>query len=275
VIAGAGGAHPVEPGLPPRRLREQAGDWCLFDDQRLDGVQENVARDARLGHAVACGELPAVCRLWHNHQGLIVGRHDARLPAFQHAARTLAARGWPVALRETGGAAVPQGPGVLHLSLIMPRSRVEGCSTDAVYHLLGEPLQILLAGVGIVAGFGAVPGAFCDGRFNLQVAGRKIAGTAQAWRAGVCQRQGRRDGYVLAHAALAVAQDVPAAAAAVTDFYALAGRAQVCDPRAHTSVRDELLRAGVVEYGPDGLINLLRSRMMATVRACFSPVTEL
>ena len=39
-----------------------------------------------------------------------------------------------------------------------------------------------MARLGVVAEPQAVAGSFCDGRFNLAVAGRKLVGTAQSWR---------------------------------------------------------------------------------------------
>ena len=55
-------------------------------------------------------------------------------------------------------------------------------------------------------------GSFCDGRFNLAVAGRKLAGTAQSWRrvAGVP--------VVLAHAVIVVDADPQALTEAANAF---------------------------------------------------------
>jgi lipoate-protein ligase A len=58
----------------------------------------------------------------------------------------------------------------------------------------------------------AVTGSFCDGRFNLAVGLRKIAGTAQYWRCA-----GDRHA-VLAHALLLVKADTTALTTLANDF---------------------------------------------------------
>lgn len=69
--------------------------------------------------AKACaGE--AVAQLWQAPQGFVVPgsyRQFADLPAVS---AHFAARGWPVWLRRSGGGLVPQGPGIINLSLAWP-----------------------------------------------------------------------------------------------------------------------------------------------------------
>lgn len=112
-------------------------------------------------------------------------------PGFDAAATASAARGWPLILRGSGGGAVPQGPGVVNLALCQ---RVGARSIDDIYRDLCAPIRRALAAQGLNAEPGATPDSFCDGSFNLAIAGRKIVGTAQRWRAG---EGGRR---ALAHA---------------------------------------------------------------------------
>jgi len=58
--------------------------------------------------------------LWQAPQCLIVTRKDTRLPRYQDACAQLAAEGWPVFVRDSGGTAVPHGAGILNLSLMLP-----------------------------------------------------------------------------------------------------------------------------------------------------------
>ena len=60
-------------------------------------------------------------------------------------------------------------------------------------------------------------GSFCDGRYNLAAGGRKLVGTAQAWR-----RVGDVP-MVLAHAVLIVDADPDALTAGANDFEAALG----------------------------------------------------
>ncbi|HEX6136493.1 MAG TPA: lipoate--protein ligase family protein [Casimicrobiaceae bacterium] len=139
--------------------------------------------------------------LWHGRQGLVAPlsyRRHARLDA---ACATFASQGWPVELRRSGGGIVPQGPGILNVSLAQPIDGPPGGLAEHVYAHLCGVLARALATLGIDAQPRPLDGSFCDGRFNLAVGARKIAGTAQYWRRG----GGRQ--AVLAHALLLVDAD--------------------------------------------------------------------
>lgn len=154
--------------------------------------------------------------LWQAPQCLIVTRKDTRLPRYQAACEQLAAEGWPVHVRDSGGTAVPHGAGILNLSLMLPRT-----TTDLAhyYRLLGAPLLALLGEYGLEGSYDFVPGSFCDGQYNLVIGGRKVTGTAQRWLA-----PGRdHDGAVLAQAMLLVAGDVDEGTRMASRFYELAG----------------------------------------------------
>ncbi|MGY1511218.1 lipoyl protein ligase domain-containing protein [Aeromonas hydrophila] len=154
--------------------------------------------------------------LWQAPQCLIVTRKDTRLPRYQAACEQLAAEGWPVHVRDSGGTAVPHGAGILNLSLMLPRT-----TTDLAhyYRLLGAPLLALLGEYGLEGSYDFVPGSFCDGQYNLVIGGRKVTGTAQRWLAPGQDHQGA----VLAQAMLLVAGDVDEGTRMASRFYELAG----------------------------------------------------
>ncbi|MGY6038016.1 lipoyl protein ligase domain-containing protein [Aeromonas sp. AE23HZ002T15] len=154
--------------------------------------------------------------LWQGPQCLIVTRKDVRLPRYQAACGRLAAEGWPVYVRDSGGTAVPHGAGILNLSLILPRT-----TTDLAhyYRLLGAPLLTLLGEHDLEGGYDFVPGSFCDGQYNLVIEGRKVTGTAQRWLAPGQDHQGA----VLAQAMLLVGGDVDEGTRMASRFYELAG----------------------------------------------------
>ncbi|MGL6488797.1 lipoyl protein ligase domain-containing protein [Aeromonas hydrophila] len=154
--------------------------------------------------------------LWQAPQCLIVTRKDTRLPRYQAACEQLAAEGWPVHVRDSGGTAVPHGAGILNLSLMLPRT-----TTDLAhyYRLLGAPLLALLGEYGLAGSYDFVPGSFCDGQYNLVIGGRKVTGTAQRWLAPGQDHQGA----VLAQAMLLVAGNVDQGTRMASRFYELAG----------------------------------------------------
>ncbi|MGE5338850.1 MAG: lipoyl protein ligase domain-containing protein [Gemmatimonadota bacterium] len=158
-------------------------------------LREGVATEPEWIAQVAASGV-AQAHLWQGEPGWSVPRSYARSPAWGKGDRGLS-------VRVSGGGLVPQGPGLENLSLIWCSSAAPSCS-DAVYRGLCAGLQRALARLGVIATTQAVAGSFCDGRYNLAADGRKIAGTAQAWR----RIEGRQ--VVLAHALLIVDADVEA-----------------------------------------------------------------
>lgn len=128
--------------------------------------------------------LGSVARIWTAEQGLVVPRTYARWSAFEATRTALAAQGWPITVRLSGGGVVPQGPGILNLSLAFPAQGRPMDHSEAAYLLICRIIRAALAPLGITARAQAVEGSFCDGRFNLAVGepGRKVVGTAQVWR---------------------------------------------------------------------------------------------
>ncbi|MFM5092476.1 protein ligase [Aeromonas rivipollensis] len=190
--------------------------------------------------------------LWQAPQCLIVTRKDMRLPRYQAACEQLAAEGWPVHVRDSGGTAVPHGAGILNLSLLLPRT-----TTDLAhyYRLLGAPLLTLLAEFGLEGSYDFVPGSFCDGQYNLVIGGRKITGTAQRWLAPGQDH----NGAVLAQAMLLVAGDVDEGTQMASRFYELAGGELRFLPATSTTI------AQAIDWqGSEGeLVERVRARLTA------------
>ena len=247
--------------------------WHFWDDRAGGDPEARLARDVALGEAMARADSLPTFRLWQNRRALVVSRRESRLQRFEAASLRLAQEGWPVLVRDSGGGAVPHGEGILHLSLVLPRSDAPAFSIEALYRALCKPLRIALGGLGIETDLGAVPGAFCDGRFNLIHRGRKLAGTAQRWRGGPAGA-GAIGGYVLAHALLVVDHDLAAANAALNRFYALARSDRRVDPHASTTVR-ACLSAGERPVGLPPVDLPPGKRLTDTVRAGVAAATKL
>jgi lipoate-protein ligase A len=155
-----------------------------------------------MASAAATGR--AAAHLWRGEPGLVVPRSCTTLPGWPAAAQV-----HRVLVRASGGGVVPQGPGLLNLSLVWRADANADAhatarspsGTEAIYRALCDALASALARLGIAAVPQAVQGSFCDGRFNLAVAGRKLVGTAQSWR----RVTGKP--VVLAHAVIVVDAD--------------------------------------------------------------------
>ncbi|MBX6351884.1 MAG: ligase [Thermoflavifilum sp.] len=180
---------------------------------------------------VGAGTCPPLIRLWRaaHAPGIGVSRKDVAHPAGEAARRQLMEEGLSVVVRDTGGTAVPQGDGVLHVSYIFPRPRARA-TTDTFYRLLCGPMVDWLQTLGLMAGTGALPGSYCDGTYNVLVSGRKLVGTAQAWRGGLAGLSSRHPGYVLVHACITVTADMATMSGWINRFYMLSGQSYRVDP---------------------------------------------
>jgi len=189
-------------------------------------LADGVAAEGRwLASAAAGGGASA--HLWHGQSGLAVPRSCTMQPAW-----AAAAAAHRVQVRSSGGGVVPLGPGLLNLSLVWraPGDAGAPAGTVAIYAALCALIAGALEGLGIASSPRCVEGSFCDGRYNLAVAGRKLAGTAQSWRrvAGVP--------VVLAHAVIVVDADPQAVTEAVNAFERDLGSARRYRAEALTSV---------------------------------------
>lgn len=187
--------------------------------QRLD-FEEAVGRERAMldaaGREGGCGWM-----LWQTGRCIVVPRSHTANARFDVAAAASAASGYPVRVRDTGGSAVVQGAGVLNLSLAFTAAAEVRDRIGATYRVLCAPLIEALRRRGVDAANAAVAGTMCDGAYNVVVAGRKLAGTAQRWRSLGRARPGEH--AVLAHLALFLDVDHAAAAAAINAFYAALG----------------------------------------------------
>lgn len=187
---------------------------------------DGLAAEARLLDRAVAGE--ALAHLWSGPPGLVAPRSYLRHAGFAAACEAMAARGLTVQLRPSGGGLVPQGPGLLNLSLAWPVPAPMPDLMTAAYERLCRLLQRALRQLDVAAVTTAVPGSFCDGRFNLALpvdgSLRKLAGTAQHWRRLPPAATGEPGGQaVLAHAVVIVAADPATLTAQVNAFEAMVG----------------------------------------------------
>ena len=202
------------------------GFVTIHDQPLPDGIAAEAEWLAR------CAELRrASAHLWRGTESLVVPRRYTALPGW--AAAVAARPAGAVQVRASGGGLVPQGEGLWNLSLAWPAPGATPSGTDAVYEALCEALAAAFARLGIAASAQPVEGSFCDGRFNLAVGGRKLVGTAQAWKrvAGVP--------VVLAHAVIVVTADPEALTERANAFEQALGTATRYRADALTSVARE------------------------------------
>ncbi|MEF2074677.1 lipoyl protein ligase domain-containing protein [Consotaella aegiceratis] len=214
--------------------QHQAGLPGLIED--FTTADLGLHRQEHLAEAIVSEDRPALL-LWRAPRALIVGRLDTRLPRFAQATETLRQEGWPVLIRRSGGAACPVSPGTLQVALA--RTVRPGMTTEALYMELVDRLNDGLAAFGLRATTGIQPEAFCPGRFDMSLGGRKVGGLSQHWR----QRGGRFDATTAV--TLVVDEDRNELARINNLFYRTAGGSQRCRAEAMGSVAAALPQHGL------------------------------
>ncbi|MBU2581310.1 MAG: lipoate--protein ligase family protein [Alphaproteobacteria bacterium] len=206
------------------------GDALAMERAMLDGLANPAeVRDEQV----------VLAAIWQTERAIILPSGMSRRDGVAEAARRCAAAGWPVHDRATGGDVTPQFDGVLNISLGFVLSGTDR-NIKAAYERLTAPLiGFLKREFGIVAYTSSVDGAFCDGAYNLVVGGRKLAGTAQRWKAIKALHDAEpQETAVLAHAAVLLGGELDAALTAANEFFAAWGSERRINPSAHVTIAE-------------------------------------
>ncbi|MBD1597112.1 lipoate--protein ligase family protein [Pseudomonas typographi] len=224
-------------------------------------TEAGLAAEQQLLADVCAGKATDGVLFWQaTDRALVMPRRMSRLEGFDAASAAVAATGWPVLLRETGGEPVPQSAATINVALVYaaPRSEGDRNRIEAAYERLCQPLCQLLHSLGGEPTVGEVPGAFCDGRYNVNLGGRKWVGTAQRWRQGL---SGSRP-VVLAHGAMLMGDERQAMVAAVNRFNHVCGLPQRCNAASHIGLWERFPAAQVVQplaHAYQALLETLRA----------------
>jgi hypothetical protein len=89
--------------------------------------------------------------------------------------------------------------------------------------------------LGGTSSLGEIDGAFCDGRFNVNLDGRKMVGTAQRWR----QSQGGQRPVGLVHGAMLMDNERESMVAAVNRFNEACGLEQRVRAQSHIALHEK------------------------------------
>ena len=222
---------------------------------RFPTAAEGIARELEL---LAAGQ-PATLIWQAGAPALVMPETWARRAGVAAVTAALAAAGWPVLTRPSGGGGVPQGPGTLNIAVVVPLA--PGFRIEDGYDLICGVLTEALGRLAIAAGTGAVDGAFCDGAWNITVEGRKLAGTAQRWRGGTTA------GAALLHAAVQVAPPPETAWPALDTLYRAAGLIHGLRPDAHVTLAGLLSDSGQRAAFPAALARAANDRLSRARRA--------
>lgn len=209
--------------------------WKLWHDQSVRHGQSQVDVDQLLLEQHYLAKIPAVIRLWQNSPGLVLSRYDTRHPGFEEIRDYFSTINIPFFIRSSGGTVVPHGPGVLNVSLVFSSGKKQ-ITLGESYFILCSLVGDVLASLGINCDVSKVEGAFCDGRYNLTIQGRKVGGTAQRLK---IDSNGRHS--FLSHMCVLLDVDIPAMVRCIDDFYGRCGVSYTLNEKSMTSLRSECL----------------------------------
>lgn len=211
-------------------------------------IEAGLQAEQHLLASVCAGDAEFGLLFWQpSDQALVMPRRLSRLPAFDAASEASAAAGWPVVLRDTGGEPVPQSATTINIALVYapPRSEGDLNRIESSYRRLCDPICQLLDELGGTSSLGEIEGAFCDGRFNVNLDGRKMVGTAQRWR----QSQGGQRPVGLVHGAMLIDDDRVSMVAAVNRFNEACDLQQRVRAESHIALHEKF-------QAPDALARL-------------------
>jgi len=211
-------------------------------------IETGLQAEQDLLASVCAGDAQFGLLFWQpSDRALVMPRRLNRLPGFDHACEVSAAAGWPVLLRETGGEPVPQSASTVNIALVYapPRSEGDLNRIESGYRRLCDPICDLLDELGGTSSLGEIDGAFCDGRFNVNLDGRKMVGTAQRWR----QSQGGQRSVGLIHGAMLLDNERESMVSAVNRFNEACGLEQRVRAESHIGLHEKFT-------APDALARL-------------------
>lgn len=203
-------------------------------------IEAGLQAEQDLLASVCAGNAEFGLLFWQpSDQALVMPRRLNRLPGFESACEVSAAAGWPVLLRDTGGEPVPQSDTTINIALVYapPRSEGDLNRIEFGYRRLCDPICQLLDELGGTSSLGEIEGAFCDGRFNVNLDGRKMVGTAQRWRQSQSQSGQRPVGLV--HGAMLIDNERESMVTAVNRFNEACGLEHRVRAESHIALHEK------------------------------------
>ncbi len=198
-------------------------------------VEEVFKKESALLKQVQAGELSQVLMLWQSKTATLVLPSGKKWKASQELESGLEHLGWRLMSRKTGGAPVPQVPGIINLSHIYHWEEGGPYDIHQSYQDLCVVLIRFFEQLGVNADIHATPHSYCDGDYNLNINGKKIVGTAQRV---LIKKDGGR--VVLSQACILVDAVMEAIVAPVNLCNQLCGHSGNIEAHVHTALFEHI-----------------------------------
>ena len=142
-------------------------------------VEDVFEKEDQLLKQVQSGQLSKALILWQAKKPTLVLPSGKKWPQSDQLTNALQTLGWQLAARKTGGAPVPQLPGIINLSYIYQWPNEHPYDIQLSYQNLCSVLTQFFISLRIKTDIHATPYSYCDGDYNLNIKGKKVVGTAQ------------------------------------------------------------------------------------------------
>lgn len=142
-------------------------------------VSKAFAKETQLIAQMQAGEFSQCLMLWQAKEPTLVLPAGNKWLKSEVLTTALVADNWLLHSRKTGGAPVPQCPGIINLSHLYLCSENSGYSISKAYQNLCTVLQGFFQQFNIASQAHATQFSYCDGAYNMNINGKKIVGTAQ------------------------------------------------------------------------------------------------
>jgi lipoate-protein ligase A len=142
-------------------------------------VESVFDKETQLISKIQADELKQCLMLWQAKQATLVLPAGKKWPESDALKSGLLRDNWLLYSRKTGGAPVPQSPGIINLSHLYLWSDDTPYSITQAYKNLCTVLHGFFLKFGLVSQAHATEFSYCDGDYNININGKKIVGTAQ------------------------------------------------------------------------------------------------
>jgi octanoyl-[GcvH]:protein N-octanoyltransferase len=121
---------------------------------------------------------PSYLHIWQHSKAFVLGLRDRQLPHVDQAILWLESEGYTVAVRNSGGAAVPLDHGVVNISLIAPKP-YRSLNFRDDFETMIQLIRLSLVPWTSQIDVGEIYGGYCPGDYDLSFKGFKFCGIAQ------------------------------------------------------------------------------------------------
>ena len=136
-------------------------------------------KETQLMAQIQAGEFKQCLMLWQAKEATLVLPAGKKWLESEELKAGLLADKWLLQAHKTGGAPVPQCPGIINLSHLYLWSNDTPYSITQAYENLCTVLHGFFRQFNLVSQAHATEFSYCDGDYNINVNGKKIVGTAQ------------------------------------------------------------------------------------------------